>query len=349
MGVVFLLQGSDVPAARFRGFAIAQGLAKRGLETATRAPVPSVYGDLPRAWHLSAVRPFFVPWVLFPRIAQLRSLRSDDMVFIQRPLLELPLTFLERRIARRHKTIFDFDDAIYLNWRGTQKIRRLVDIADHVIVGNDHLAEFVAQPAKTTVIPTAVDLDRYVASTPRNTRGPDVVVGWTGLSGNYRHLATAAPAIARALRQTSARFLVISDKPPPAFLRDLRPEFLPWTAAHEIRDLDRIDIGVMPLHDGERERGKCAFKLIQYMAMGKCGIASPVGANRQVVEDGQQGYLPATDADWTERLIHLIEDPDARNRMGATARERVRERYSLEAVLPKYEQILRRLAEGTHG
>jgi glycosyltransferase involved in cell wall biosynthesis len=103
------------------------------------------------------------------------------------------------------------------------------------------------------------------------------------------------------------------------------------------------------LHDGERERGKCAFKLIQYMALGKCGIASPVGANRQVVEDGQQGYLPATDADWTERLIHLIENPDARSRIGAAARQRVRERYSLEAVLPKYEQIIRRLAEGTHG
>jgi glycosyltransferase involved in cell wall biosynthesis len=348
MGVVFLLQGRDVPAARFRGFAIAEGLKKRGTLTATYAPVPSVYGDLPRAWHLSAVRPFFVPWVLLPRLAQLRRLRDHDIVFIQRPLLELPLTFLESQIAKRHKTIFDFDDAIYLNWRGSQKIRRLVTMADHVIVGNEHLAKFVAQPAKTTVIPTAVDLDRYVASAPRPTRGPDVVVGWTGLSGNYRHLATAVPAIARALRQTSARFLIISDKPPPTALRELRPEFLPWTAAHEIRDLDRIDIGVMPLRDGERERGKCAFKLIQYMALGKCGIASPVGANLQVVEDGQHGYLPATDGDWTERLVHLIEDPDARERMGTAARERIRERYSLESVLPKYEQIVRRLAEGTH-
>jgi glycosyltransferase involved in cell wall biosynthesis len=349
MRVVFFLQGKEVPAARFRGLVIAEALARNGMETVTRAPVPSVYGDLPRRWRLYHLRPLFVPWVLFVRLAHLRCLRPDDIVFFQRPMLEMPLTFLERMVARRHKTILDFDDAIHCNWRGKRKVRRLVEMVDHVIVGNDFLAQVAGAPEKTTVIPTVVDLDRYIPSPARRTRGRDVVVGWTGLSCNYRHLVTAADGIAHALDKTSARFVVISDRPPPASLQALRPEFVPWSAAREIEDLNRLDIGVMPLPDGEHERGKCAFKLIQYMALAKCGLTSPVGANTKVVTDGVDGFLPIADGDWTDRLVRLIEDPGSRALMGVRARERIRSHYSLEAVLPDYQRIIYRVAGGAHG
>jgi len=355
MRIVFLLQGPQVPAARFRGFAIAEGLRRRGYEVVTWAPTPSVYGDWPVAStspRLASVgrvlRPCFVPAVVFPRLRALRRLEKGDVVIIQRPLLELPLTFLERLIARRHPVIFDFDDAIFLNFGGHRKIRTLVGLARHVIAGNAHLAAFAASPDKTSVIPTVVDLSRYPLAPPRFGRGREVVVGWTGLSSNYGHLATAAAPIAQALRETGARFRVISDRPPPASLALLRAEYVPWRADTEASALEALDIGVMPLPDGPRERGKCAFKLIQYMALGKCGVASPVGANCEVVQPGENGLLPPTPGDWTKNLLRLIDDPEERHRLGRAARARIAARYSLDAVLPHYEAVIAEVARSAH-
>jgi len=341
MRVVFFVQGQRVPAARFRGYAIAEALAKNGVTCDLRAPTPSVYGDLPG---FPLPRPLLVPLVAFVRLAQLRGLGRGDIVFFQRPMIELPTLFLERLAARGRKSVFDFDDAIYLNWGGRKKLRRIVDRVDHVVAGNRFLAEVANAAEKTTIIPTTVDTDRWSVRPTRDVRGRDVVIGWTGLSCNYRHLEMACAPIARALRETGARFLVISDRPPPASLRELRAEFVPWRAQTEVDNLARLDIGVMPLPDGPYEQGKCAFKLIQYMALGRPGLASPVGANNEVVTDGQDGLLPRHATEWTDHLVRLVEAPDLRAQIGRRARARVQAAYSVAAVTPLYLALLRGLA-----
>jgi glycosyltransferase involved in cell wall biosynthesis len=340
MRVVFFVQGRDVPAARFRGRAIAQALAADGIETQVRAPVPSVYGDLGFAGRVPGLRSLLVPVAALSRLGQLRYLNTSDVVFFQRPMIELPILALERLAARARRTVFDFDDTIYLNWRGREKLRRTVDLVDHIIAGNRNLADAAAAPAKTIIIPTVVNTGRWLAQPTSPSRGRDVVVGWTGLSCNYRHLATAAAPIARALRCTGARFLVISDRPPPAALSELHPEFVRWSGETEIEDLARLDLGVMPLPDGPRERGKCAFKLIQYMALGRPGVASPVGANAEVVRDGVDGFLPRTDSEWEDHLVRLIREPELRAGMGRRARARIVESYSIGTVLPRYRELL---------
>jgi glycosyltransferase involved in cell wall biosynthesis len=119
---------------------------------------------------------------------------------------------------------------------------------------------------------------------------------------------------------------------------------VPWRAESEIEDLARLDVGVMPLPDGLHERGKCAFKLIQYMALGRPGLASPVGVNCEVVTDGSDGFLPRTDADWEEQLVRLIENPDLRVQVGGHARQRVEAAYSVAAVAPRYLEVVNRVA-----
>jgi glycosyltransferase involved in cell wall biosynthesis len=346
MRVVFFLQGQRVPAARFRGVAVAQALIAAGMECDLRVPVPSVYGDWLPGFPTGPWRQVLVPFVVLVRLAQLRDLRPSDVVFFQRPMIELPTVFLEKLAARGRKSVFDFDDAIFLNRGGRAKLRRTVALVDRVVAGNRLLAEATEAPEKTTIIPTAVDTDRWAVLPTRDVRGSQVVVGWTGLSCNYRHLALAATPIARALRRTGARFVAISDRPPPSQLADLRPEFVPWRVDSEVEDLARLDVGVMPLPDGPYERGKCAFKLIQYMALGRPGLASPVGANCEVVTDGSDGFLPRTEAVWEEQLVRLIEDPELRAQVGSRARQRVQAAYSIAAVAPRYLEILHSLAAG---
>jgi glycosyltransferase involved in cell wall biosynthesis len=214
-----------------------------------------------------------------------------------------------------------------------------------VAAGNRYLAAAAAAPDKTVIIPTAVDTERFASAPPRPVRGREVVVGWTGLSGNYRQLAHRAAGIARALERTGARFVVISDRPPPRSLAALKAEFVRWRPESEVADLAALDIGVMPLPDGPYERGKCAFKLLQYMALGRPGVASPVGANAEVVTDKVDGFLPTTDDAWEEALTLLIEDPARRQEMGARARARVEQAYSLSVVADRYKTLIETLAK----
>jgi len=341
--VVFFLQGENVPAARARGFAIARALEAQGLACALRVPRPSVYGDTRLPGPLARARPLYAPFAVLHRLAELRDLRADDVVVFQRPMTELPATLLERVAASGRRTVFDFDDAIFERVTGRGKFRRLVALADRVVAGSPYLAAATLAPAKTVVIPTAVDTDRFAARPTRAARGAEVVVGWTGLSGNYRHLVWGARPIARALERTGARLLVISDAPPPAALRALRPEYVRWSPATEVADLARLDVGVMPLPDGAYERGKCAYKLIQYMALGRPGVASPVGASCDVVSPGVDGFLPADEAAFEEILVRLIGDPALRRAVGERARARVVGAYSLRAVVPRWRALLEEL------
>ncbi len=344
MRAVFFLQGERVPAARARGVAVAQALEARGISCSVRIARPSVYGDTRLPWPLDRPRALYLPVAALARLPQLRDLRDDDVVIFQRPMTELPTTFLERRAARGHKTVFDFDDAIFERVTVRAKFHRLVGLVDRVVAGNRYLAAAARAPEKTVVIPTAVDTDRFALQPSRPARGREVVVGWTGLSSNYRQLAHAAPGIARALERTGARFLAISDRPPPPSLRALGAEFVRWRPETEVEDLARIDIGVMPLPDGPYERGKCAFKLLQYMALGRPGVASPVGANSDVVTPGADGFLPDHQDGWDEVLTRLIQDPVLRREMGTRARATIERGYSLAVVADRYKSVLTDLA-----
>lgn len=340
MRVVFFLRGRTVPSSRARGATIAQALGAAGLSCDVRAAVPSVDGDswLPR-W-CKWLGPLFIPVAAMAQLRATRGLVAGDVVFFQRPLTELPTWALEARIARRHPTILDFDDAIHLTWQNRRKLPALVRMVDQVIVGNRTLAEVTDAPDKTTVIPTAIDTTRYRPLPPSARQGRDVVVGWTGLSRNYPQLMVAHAPLQRALKETGARLLVISDRPPPP---SLGAEFIPWRADRELDDLARIDIGLMPLPDTPYARGKCAYKLLQYMALARPGVASPVGANAEAVTDERDGFLPGDAGAFTDVLVRLIRDPDLRARVGQAARARVETAYSLAAVLPRYLDVMSRL------
>jgi glycosyltransferase involved in cell wall biosynthesis len=109
---------------------------------------------------------------------------------------------------------------------------------------------------------------------------------------------------------------------------------------HEAADLHSFDIGLMPMPDNPWTQGKCAFKALQYMAVGIPVVCSPVGMNTEVVQDGVSGLLAGSEAEWIEKVSLLIENQGLREAMGRRGRAAVEERYSVKANFPKFLRVL---------
>lgn len=342
MRVAFVTQGARVPASRFRVEQLVPEL-QRHVECSVLPASPSVYGDLVSGRLHGGWRALAQPLSVISRIRQLDQITKHDVAWLQRPMVQYGFTGFERYVARRRPTVFDFDDAIFHNKWGIEarKIRRIIDAAHHIVVGNRYLAEFVAQPDKTTIIPTVVDARRY---SPRpDPDGPFTIV-WTGLASNLKELAPYADAITEVLRETRGRLVVIADRLDAPFLRDVDVQHIKWSPAVEVEALALGHVGVMPIADTKYNRGKCGFKLIQYMAREIPVVASPVGANRDIVRDGIDGFHATTPETWRRALLELAGSAALRRQMGASARQRVEDAYSVSAVVPRYLEVLQRVS-----
>ncbi|MGQ0535113.1 MAG: glycosyltransferase, partial [Methanobacteriota archaeon] len=189
--------------------------------------------------------------------------------------------------------------------------------------------------------PSVVDLAKY----PRDRAPPDgpFTIAWIGSRTTAPYLGLAEPALARVLR-AGERVRVVGPRAPA--LR-VPVEERPWSEATEAADLASSHAGIMPLPDTPWERGKCGYKIVQYMAAGLPVVASPVGVNRDLVEPGRNGFLAAGTDEWVEALTRLRDEPKLAEWMGREGRAKVERDYSVEANAPRFARLLRELEVGS--
>lgn len=298
---------------------------------------------------LNKGRIFVKSWLR--RRHHVRMAHHFDIVFVQREAFMTGSTRFERGFkASRAKLVYDFDDAIWhmdvsrgnrhLRWlKNPGKTADLIAMADMVIAGNEYLAEYAHHHNdNVVVIPTVIDTEAY-RPVDRDAGDGPVTIGWTGSLTSIVHLERALPMLRRLQRAHGdrLRFRVISDR----VFSDpgLDVDGVIWNAAEEAAQLGAIDIGIMPLPDDEWSRGKCGFKGLQYMGMGKAVVLDRVGVNPSIVQDGVNGFLASGDAEWERKLSALIADADLRRRMGTEARRTVEQRYSVNAWRERYLQL----------
>ncbi|MCJ7646241.1 glycosyltransferase family 4 protein, partial [bacterium] len=155
--------------------------------------------------------------------------------------------------------------------------------------------------------------------------------------------------LSRLWEKYEFEFKVVSNFPPgPNFLNGLNIVWHRWQAKKELEELQSLDIGVMPLFDNQFTRGKCGFKALLCMACGIPVVVSPVGGNSEIITDGINGFLAATEDEWVGKLSRLIEDGDLRKKMGMRGRETVEEKYSIRMNIPKVIEALRKAKDINH-
>jgi glycosyltransferase involved in cell wall biosynthesis len=271
-------------------------------------------------------------------------------------LHQIKLSSIEARLfaAFSRRRVFDVDDAIYVRkprrlgdlpdesaWR-KQKFAATCRWVDAVAAGNDVLAGVARATAKEIVVlPTSIDAACYETTYAGRADPPTIV--WIGSPENLIYLDMIRPALARLTQRfPTLKMRVICSKFPD--WSDVNVERVPWSAATEAHSLAGAHIGVMPLTDDAWSRGKCAFKLLQYMAAGLPCVASPVGANTEAVLDGINGFHATDVNEWERSLEQLILSPALRSSFGAQGRRHVEQRYALSNYRANYLDLLRRLA-----
>ncbi len=286
------------------------------------------------------------------RLAAMPAAPRYDLIFIYREAFPIGPPFVERYLSRgRAPIVLDFDDAIYLrnssqanrfvaSLKYVRKVAAIVGLADRVIVGNEFLAAYArAHNTAVTTIPTCVDTSRFVPrSVPAASTPP--VVGWIGSPTTTPYLAALGDVLLEASKRRPF-VLRVSGSAEEFSLPGVNVHHEPWTLGREVELFNTCDIGVYPLTDDEWSRGKCGFKAIQFMACGVPVVASAVGVNRDIIEDGVNGFLASSPAEWVDKLERLIGDPALRARLGAAGRKTIEERYSLKVQAPQMAALLR--------
>lgn len=288
---------------------------------------------------------------LWQRLAALAKVERFDLVVIEYELLPYFPALLERWLAWHGVPYMaDYDDALFhqydlhKNWwvRGvlSKKISRVMRGARMVTVGNEYLADYArcAGAERVEVIPTVIDLERYSRPLAFEIPSTSFTIGWIGSPVTAKYLHMVANALGEVCANGNGRLQLIGSGP--LELTGVSVAVQPWDDATELDQLKRFDVGIMPLPDDPWERGKCGFKLIQYMACGLPVVASPVGVNREIVEHGVNGFLAESQEDWVEALRCLRDDPVLRRRMGQAGRNKVEANYSLQVTGPRLAELI---------
>jgi glycosyltransferase involved in cell wall biosynthesis len=250
--------------------------------------------------------------------------------------------------------VVDYDDAVFHNYdihsnsmiravlgRKTDAVMRN---AAMVIVGNDYIADRAGRAGAKRVeyLPSVIDLNRYhMASPPVEKRS--FTIGWIGSPSATQYLNVAVPALAEICNDGNGRVVLIGAGS--VALPGVPCEVRSWSEDTEVADIQKFDVGIMPLPDTPWERGKCGFKLIQYMACGLPVVASPVGVNSKIVEHGRNGFLATTKDEWSHALRTLRDSLDLRCSQGAAGRRKVEQKYCLQVTAPRLHDLLKSAAK----
>lgn len=292
------------------------------------------------------------------RLADWRRAHEFDAVVVYREAIYTGQTIFEKLIKQRGvKIALDFDDAIWLPaisannralaWlKNADKLKTLIALSDLVMVGNSYLADYARQfNPSVAIVPTTLNTDIFTPQ-PAPPKPPGIVeIGWTGSHSTVEHFEHGLPALRRMAQKYGdrLRFKLIGDA------RYQCPQLglqgTAWRKETELADLATIDIGIMPLPDTPWARGKCGFKGLTYMALGLPAVMSPVGVNRDIVQDGHNGFLADSTEEWVEKLSALVESAALRRTLGQAGRQTVVERFSVASQQAHLLQLLRQLTQ----
>jgi len=250
-------------------------------------------------------------------------------------LFEYMVRFLSPRL------IYDLDDATFHVPRHEKYLPGFTKVCDLIVVGNQYLKDWIVRlNENVTVIPTCPDIEEF-KGIRKHTHGR-LVIGWIGNPTNIQYLDLIKGALERLIQEYDFELRVVTSGDYRLDFTDVPLVKVPWTISTEGREIHDFDIGLMPVPDTIRGRGKCGFKLLEYMAAEVPAVASPVGVNRDIIDNGYDGFLAETQDQWYNALLRLVSDKGLRREMGRRGKNKVKQGYTLDVCVKQWDDVLGR-------
>ena len=330
MKILGLISSPADPASRVRIMQYESGLKKEGAFLFCKYFRPLRDAD-PAAWTRSLKKITGInEWRTSDliksagRIPLLFSQSGYDLIW-QNRLIQLKHSYWEKRLKK--PVIFDFDDAIWLN-EGEKQVNNKIQQSQMIFAGNEFLADYASKyHANIKVIPTTVDTEKLF---PLEKQPAKFTIGWIGTKSNFQYLEMIRATLLEFLSANNDTLLLIISSELPPFLpgKNEQVVFRKWEAEKENECINEFSVGVMPLADTEWTRGKCGYKLLQYLACGKPVLASPVGVNAKIMSEADIGIEVADQHQWLSALAKIKNDPAYSLSLGRNGRKLVLEKYS---------------------
>jgi glycosyltransferase involved in cell wall biosynthesis len=338
-------------SSRLRSYQYLPYLEETGFDV---IQAPLFGDDYVRGLYTGKISKLAVLRAYFERIRFMLKARKFDLVWVEKEMLPWLPSWIELGLfSATVPLVVDYDDALFHKYDQHRfsiirrvlgkKIDAVMHRADLVMVGNEYLGSRAREAGarRVELLPTVVDAERY--GCVENLGHSTVTIGWIGQPSTAGYLLSIVPALQKIMNSHSVRVVAVG--PNPLQLSGLPVEVRSWSEASEVAEIQQFDIGIMPLSDSLWEKGKCGYKLVQYMACGKPVVASPVGVNKEIVQHGLNGYLADSEREWNNALDELCTDALLRKRMGSAGRAIVEKNYSLKVTAPKLAAIFRSVAK----
>ena len=293
-------------------------------------------------WQYSFLSIFFA---YIKRINQVIRLNKDEIIWIEKELFPYFPLLIEMFFLKNKKYIIDFDDAIFHNYdKNTNKLIRfifknkietLMKNAYCVSVGNKYLEKKAYSSGAKNIkkIPSVIDLKKYenLGKIQKNKKlSKALKIVWIGSPATSHYLNLISKPLQVISKNYDFILRIIGSE---SFkIEGVKLECLRWEEDLEAKYISECDIGIMPLMDTPWDRGKCGYKLIQYMACYLPVIASPIGINKELVKNEKNGFLASCRSDWENALKKLLNSYQLRQKMGKEGRKLVEKEYSLQTV-----------------
>ncbi|HVP81220.1 MAG TPA: glycosyltransferase family 4 protein [Thermodesulfobacteriota bacterium] len=327
MKVAFLIHSLEVNSCRYRVLQYLPYLKEKGVD--------------------ASVHFYMRTWA--DKLTFYNTLGQYDLLYIHRRLFP-PLEFWYLR-KKAKRIIYDFDDAVMYRSSGSKnsysfsrrmRFAYMMKRVNFVVAGNQFLrSEVFPYTANAEIIPTSVDLSHYSLKRGGPSERP-LILGWLGSSSTVKYMRTLMPVLENLYRKfPHFQLKMVCDQ----FLDANRLPVIKkrWSAEEEEEDLKSFDVGMMPLSDDLWSKGKCGLKILQYYSVGVPVVCTPVGVNRDIVEDGVNGFWATNGDEWEHHLLELMKDEAMRKKMGLRGRERVETGFSLAVNAPRLLGVLRKV------
>lgn len=348
--VAALTSGRNVPSTRFRIRQYIQPLREFGIEVQEFCPSIDKHAPIPgwpshlRQRYILSILPIYAAWQgvkIATRIPGVLGSYRKEITWLGRQLLPGYLTF---EPLMKKPILFDVDDAIWLGGPfAKSSVVATARRAEVVVAGNEYIANWFDKFSKNVrVVPTCVDTDKFQPNMHNSFDTDAFVIGWIGTKATLPYLESIETPLHQFVSKIpEARVLVVADTSPSFKQIPLeKVSYIPWSKKIEAKAIQKMDVGLMPLPDTEWTKGKCAFKMLQYMACGIPVVVSPVRTNAKVLGLGDVGISAQNNAEWYEALDYLQKNRNTARNMGKNGRVVVKRHFDRKLASKQIAEII---------